>query len=228
MTDAQRCVLCSDCIAECPVGAREIIGQQRTVAQVMAEIRKDVIFYDQSGGGVTFSGGEPLMQPEFLLALLNQCRSEDIHTAVDTTCYAQAELVRRVAEVANLLLCDIKHMDSGRHERHTGVRNELILDNIRMLAEAGRRMLIRIPIVPGFNEDPENIASTAQFVRSLRTVGRIDILPYNRGGLEKSVRLTAQTQDFASLLRADPPDSDTMEEIAGALREHGFEVKIGG
>jgi len=223
-TDVQKCVLCGACIAECPVGAREIIGRQTAASEVMGEIRKDVIFYDESGGGATFSGGEPLMQPEFLLALLNQCRSEDIHTAVDTTCHAQAGLVRRVAEVANLFLCDVKHVDSDRHERYTGVRNELILDNIRMLAEAGKRMFIRVPIIPGFNDDAENIESTAQFVRSLRTVARIDILPYNRGGREKSVRLT----DEFDLMRADPPANGTMEEIAGALREHGFEVKIGG
>ncbi len=228
VTDAGRCVLCGACIIECPAGAREIIGRQTTAAEVMADIRKDVIFYDQSAGGATFSGGEPLMQPEFLLALLNQCRSEDIHTAVDTTCYAEAGLVRRVAEAANLLLCDVKHMDSGKHKRYTGVGNELILDNIRMLAEAGRRIFIRVPIVPGFNDDAENMENTAQFVRSLRTVGRIDILPYNQGGLEKSVRLAVETQDSAPLLRTHPPDGDTMEEIAGTLREHGFEVKIGG
>lgn len=210
------------------MAAREIIGRQISVAEVMAEIRKDIIFYDQSGGGATFSGGEPLMQPEFLLALLNQCRSEDIHTAVDTTCYARTATVRRVAEAANMFLCDVKHMDPDRHERYTGVRNELILDNIRMLAEIGRQTFIRVPIVPGFNDDAENIERTAEFIRSLRTVVKIDILPYNRGGLEKSVRLTAETDDRVSLLRASPPGDGRMEEIAGALRAYGFQVKIGG
>lgn len=224
VTDARKCTLCGECIAECPVSAREIIGRQTAAAEVMTEIRKDVVFYDESGGGATFSGGEPLMQPGFLLALLNQCRSEDIHTAVDTTCHAEAGLVRRVAEVANLFLCDVKHMDSDKHERHTGVRNELILDNVRMLAEAGKPMFIRIPIIPGFNDDAENIERTARFVGSLRTVARIDILPYNRGGREKSVRLA----DEFDLMQASPPDNDTMERIAGVLRGRGFEVKIGG
>ncbi|MBN1359006.1 MAG: radical SAM protein, partial [Sedimentisphaerales bacterium] len=170
----------------------------------------------------------PLMQPEFLLALLNRCRYEDIQTAVDTTCHARTDVVQRVAEAANLFLCDIKHMDSEKHERYTGARNELILENIKMLARAGRRIRVRIPIIPGFNDDPRNVERTAEFVRSLRTVRGIDILPYNRGGLEKSVRLTADAQGFASLLRAIPPANGRMEEIAGALRTHGFEVKIGG
>ncbi len=227
-TDVRRCILCGDCVVACPAGAREIVGRQASVAEVMAEIRKDVIFYDESGGGVTFSGGEPLMQPEFLLALLNQCRAEDIHTAIDTTCYAQTDLVQRVAEVANLFLCDLKHMDSDKHERYTGVRNELILDNVRMLVQIGRRIVIRVPIIPGFNNDMENIERTAEFVRSLQTIGRIDILPYNRGGLEKSGRLTTEAQDFVSLLRSNPPGNGTMERIAGTLRGYGFEVRIGG
>lgn len=228
ITDAAQCVLCGQCITECPAGAREIIGQRVSAGEVMAEIRKDIIFYDESGGGVTFSGGEPLMQPEFLLAILKMCRAEDIHTAVDTTCYGEPRLVRRVARVARLFLCDIKHMDSEKHEQYTGVRNEVILDNIKMLTEMGRRVRIRIPIVPGFNADRENIERTAEFVRSLRTVSRIDILPYNQGGADKSVRLPAGTVNFSSLMQTSPPDDDTMEQIATVLRGHGFKIRIGG
>lgn len=227
-TNAAQCTLCGECISQCPVGAREIIGRRVSAAEVMTQVRKDVIFFDESGGGATFSGGEPLMQPEFLLALLNRCRSEDIHTAVDTTCYADAEVVRQVAEVADLFLCDLKHMDSDKHRQYTGVGNELILDNVQMLAKAGQQMLIRIPVIPRFNDDAENIERTAKFLRSLRTIGRIDILTYNRGGLEKSVRLTDEERDFASLMRARAPRNGAMEEIAEALRAYGFEVKIGG
>ncbi len=224
VTDMEKCILCGQCAVECPAGAREIIGQQMTVAEVMAEVVKDVIFYDQSGGGVTFSGGEPLMQADFLLALLNRCRAEDIHTAVDTTCHARGDLVRRVAEVADLFLCDIKHMDSPMHERYTGVPNNLILANLRTLAEAGKKMVVRIPIVPGFNDDMGNIENTARFAQSLPTVQRIDILPYNRGGLEKSVRLAA---DF-DLMEGESPGDEQMAEIARTLRAYGFEVAIGG
>jgi pyruvate formate lyase activating enzyme len=224
VTDMEKCILCGRCAVECPAGAREIIGQQMTAAEVMAEIVKDVVFYDQSGGGATFSGGEPLMQGDFLLALLNRCRAEGIHTAVDTTCHAKSDLVRRVAEVADLFLCDIKHMDSPMHERYTGVPNNLILANLRTLAEAGKKLIIRIPIVPGFNDDMANIENTARLAQSLPTVQRIDILPYNRGGLEKSVRLAAGSD----LMEGESPSDERMAEIARTLRGYGFEVTIGG
>jgi len=190
----------------------------------MTEIRKDVLFYDESRGGATFSGGEPLMQPNFLLALLEACRAEEIHTAVDTTCHAQPDVLRGVAELANLFLCDIKHMNSELHRQYTGIPNDRILANIRMLAEAGKRIFVRIPIVPGFNSDRANIEQTAQFIQSLRTVRRVDILPYNRGGLEKAPRLMRQID----LMEAQTPDDDTMAGIAEVLRNHGFEVRIGG
>jgi pyruvate formate lyase activating enzyme len=224
VTDVHKCVLCGQCATECLAEAREIIGRQVTVSEVMAEIRKDVIFYDESGGGATFSGGEPLMQPDFLLALLNQCRAEGIHTAVDTTCHAQGQLMQRVAAAADLLLCDIKHMNSATHECYTGVPNGLILGNIQAVAEIDKQMIIRIPVVPGFNDDDANIADTARFVQSLPAIRRIDILPYNRGGLEKSVRLTSQ----ADLMKAEAPDDEKMARIANTLRGYGFDVKIGG
>ncbi|MEJ2705914.1 MAG: glycyl-radical enzyme activating protein [Sedimentisphaerales bacterium] len=152
-TDITKCKLCGECVRACLQGAREIIGKQMTVGQVMREIAADVIFYDESGGGVTFSGGEPLMQPQFLLALLSRCRARDIHTAVDTTCYAELEIVREIAPFTDLFLCDIKHMDAAVHKRFTGVDNDRILYNIKELSEAGKKVIIRIPLVPGFNDE---------------------------------------------------------------------------
>ena len=224
VVDPGKCVQCGRCVDVCPTGAWEIIGRKASVAEVMAEIQKDVVFYDQSGGGATFTGGEPLLQPEFLLALLETCRAEGIHTAVDTTCHARPEVLRRVAEVADLFLCDVKHMDSEPHRQQTGIGNDRVLENIRMLAEDGKRIFVRVPIIPGFNSDRINIEQTAQFIQSLRTVRRVDILPYNRGGQEKAVRLTGQID----LMEAQVPDDDTMAEIAGIFRSHGFEVRIGG
>ncbi len=224
VADPIKCTLCGRCIAACPTGAWEIIGRKTTVGEVMAEIRKDVVFYDQSGGGATFSGGEPLMQVEFLLALLEACREEGIHTAVDTTCYAETQVLRCVAELTDLFLCDIKHMNSELHKQETGIANDRILANLRMLAEAGKRIFIRIPIVPGFNSDRANVEQTAQFLQSLQTIRRVDILPYNPGGREKAVRLTGQVD----LMAAQVPEDGTMAEIAGILQGHGFEVKVGG
>ena len=224
VTDVNKCRTCGECVRICTQGAKEIIGQQMTVDQVMHEIEKDVIFYDESGGGVTFSGGEPLMQPEFLLALLNRCRAHDIHTAVDTTCYAKPEVVQKVAALTDLFLCDIKHMDGAVHKRFTGVDNEQILYNIKDLATTGKSIVIRIPVVPGFNDDPANIEMTADFVASLGDIVRIDILPYNRGGMEKSARLATELD----LMQAAIPSYEKMEGIAETFRSYDFKVKIGG
>jgi len=208
----------------CLAGARQIIGRETTVSEVMAEVERDVIFYDQSGGGVTFSGGEPLMQPDFLLALLNRCRARNIHTAVDTSCYAEPEIVESVAERADLFLCDLKHMDNEMHERFTGVGNNLILENIRRISQADKKIIIRIPIIPGFNDETANIEATGKFAASLPGAGRIDILPFNRGGIEKSTRLTGKIKP----MRIEIPDEEQMSSIAQSLSKYVFEVNIGG
>ncbi len=224
VTDMDKCNLCGRCVDACMAGAREIIGRDMTVYQVMAEVEQDVIFYDQSGGGVTFSGGEPLMQPDFLLALLNQCRAQQIHTAIDTSCYAEPKIVEMVSERTELFLCDLKHMDNEMHERFTGVGNTLILDNIRSLSRSGKKIIIRIPVIPGFNDDQENIEATGKFVSSLQGVGRIDILPFNRGGIEKSTRFAGENE----LMQVEAPKDEEMDSIAKNLGKYGFEVKIGG
>lgn len=224
VTDPDQCQLCGACVAACLSNARETIGVEMTVGQVMTQAEKDLIFYDESGGGVTFSGGEPLMQPEFLLALLERCRAKGIHTAVDTTCHAEPEIVQSAAERADLFLCDIKHMDGSMHEHFTGVNNSLILSNIRRLCQAGAKVIIRVPIVPGFNGDRDNISRTAEFVASLRTVRRIDILPYNSGANEKAARLTSKFDP----METKAPGDESMRAIAGILTKAGFEVKIGG
>jgi len=229
LTDPEKCTLCGECIETCPGGAREIVGRWMTVAEVMTEIEKDIIFYDESAGGATFSGGEPLMQAEFLLALLNQCCKKQVHTAVDTSCCAQPDVVDAVAEKTDLFLCDLKHTDSAAHRRLTGVENTLILANIKRLSHAAKRIVIRIPIIPGFNDDPENIEATGKFAASLPGVIRIDILPYNRGGNEKAARLAPKGLAVGiDLIRIETPNDQKMNSIAALLGKYGFEVKIGG
>jgi len=224
VTEISKCKLCGRCVDICTACAREIIGQEMMVKEVMDEVEKDIIFYDQSGGGVTFSGGEPLTQPEFLIGLLNQCQRCGIHTAVDTSCYADSRIIETVSEKADMFLCDIKHMDSETHERFTGVGNNLILDNIKLLSKAGKDIIIRMPVIPGFNDDKENIEATGKFAASLSGVIRVDILPFNRGGMEKSARLVNQNKH----LQVDTPSEGQMNSIATDLRKFGFEVKIGG
>jgi pyruvate formate lyase activating enzyme len=143
---------------------------------------------------------------------------------VDTTCHAAPQVVRRIAETTDLFLCDIKHMNGKRHKQYTGVDNARILENIALLTQAHKEVFIRVPIIPGFNDDRANIVETARFVQGLKAIRRIDILPYNRGGLEKAGRLTGEV----NLVQAQTPSDDTMNEIAEVLRGHGFEVKIGG
>jgi len=224
VTDPDKCNLCGRCVDRCMAGAREIIGRQMTVSEVMVEVEQDIIFYDQSGGGVTFSGGEPLMQPEFLLAVLNQCQAQQIHTAVDTSCYAEPKIVETVSERTDLFLCDLKHMDNEIHERFTGVGNNLILDNIKRLSEAGKEIVIRIPVIPGFNDEKANIEATGKFTALLPGVIRVDVLPFNRGGKEKSSRLSNENIP----IQVETPSEEEMNLIAKNLSKYGFEVKIGG
>lgn len=224
ITSRERCKACGTCAAVCPTGAREMIGREMTVEEVMDEIEKDVIFYDESGGGASFSGGEPLMQPEFLGALLDACREREIHTAVDTIGYAATGKVLEIAEKTDLFLYDLKHMDPEKHYLYTGVSNALILKNLSSLAGKGARLNVRIPLIPRINDDDENISRTAAFISSLPGVRKVNILPYHGAGSEKYRRLglcyRLPDQKAAS--------SDLTEEIAQSLSTHGLEVKIGG
>lgn len=164
------------------------------------------------------------MQAEFALAVLKACRKHEIHTAVDTCCYGPTETLTRLAQVTDLFLCDIKHMDSLLHEQFTGVGNELILKNISMLSDAGCAMIIRVPVVPGFNDGTEQVEAIAQFAERLKTVGEIDLLPYHSGGIAKAEKLQAADE----MINDTRPSDETMSALKQAIENHGFNVKIGG
>ncbi|MDD2573750.1 MAG: trans-4-hydroxy-L-proline dehydratase activase [Bacillota bacterium] len=221
--DEDKCSCCGACARVCPATALEIIGKAVTSEYVMKEIEKDLIFYDQSGGGVAFSGGEPLMQPEFLKSLLKECKKRDIHTVVDTSGYANWEILSAVSGITDLFLYDIKHMDDAVHTKTVGVSNRVILENLRKLAWIHNNINIRIPLVPGINDDQTNIHETAQFISSIN-IKDVNILPYHRTGIDKYGRLGREYR----VADVREPSKEYVESIGKVFVGYGLSVKIGG
>jgi len=187
--DAEACRSCGACAEACPSEALEMAGRRVSAADAVAEAARDAVFFDESGGGVTFSGGEPLAQPEFLAEMLELCRGRGIHAAVDTCGFVPPDVLMRIRPLADLFLFDLKVMDSARHARLTGAPNALILENLRRLARSGARIVVRVPLIPGVNDDEENIVRTAEFLRSLDAPPPLRLLPYHRLGRGKGRRL---------------------------------------
>jgi pyruvate formate lyase activating enzyme len=218
--DSDLCIECGECVAVCYAQAREIVGHEMTVPQVMSEIEKDVPFYDESGGGVTFSGGEPLLQPDFLLALLRACKEKEIHTALDTCGFAPWKVVDHIREYVDLFLYDIKMMDEARHREFTGVSNKLILKNLRMLSERAHNINLRLPIIPGVNDGEENLRQIGEFAAALPHLNLVEILPYHHVAIEKYNRLNKVYE----LPDTRPPSGARMAEITQILRGFGLSV----
>ena len=221
-TDLALCEACGGRVDACPSGAREVAGRTMAVGEVIDEIGRDRIFYDPSGGGATFSGGEPLMQPDFLIALLDRCHAERIHTAVDTSGMAPPETVRAVGRLADLILYDVKLMDDERHRLHTGASNMPILENLALLAAERRPVIVRLPLIPGVNDDDENISATGAFVSSLGLT-RVDVLPYHRAGMSKYERLSRAYR----LPEVAPPGAGDLERVVRALERFNLTVHPG-
>jgi len=223
-TDPDKCVLCGQCVEACPSGARETVGRQATVEEVIAEIERDVVFFDESGGGATFSGGEPLVQMDFLTGLLAQCKARRIHTALDTSCHAPWQDLETILDNVDLILCDVKHLDAVIHEAVTGVSNQLVLENVQRLAALGKKIILRVPVIPDVNDDDAQITAIGRFAADLNGVARIDLLPYNEAVQGKLARLTG----CYDLHEATPVDPERMKAIARLLEGFGLKVKIGG
>jgi pyruvate formate lyase activating enzyme len=222
--DPAKCDLCQTCADHCPAEAIEFVGRKLAVDEVMREIVKDIAFYDESSGGITLSGGEPLMQPDFLLELLDACAELDLHRTVDTTGYADSELLLEVARKTDLFLYDLKLMDAAKHRDFTGVSNERILNNLKLLAQMGARIQVRVPIIPGINSNFENVDQTAEFVRGLPGVEQIAILPFHNSARGKYGRLG---MEWISP-EIESPSKEHLKIIAARLEKSGLQVKIGG
>jgi len=222
--EAANCVYCKTCAQACPAQAVEFIGKTMSVEDVVAEITKDTLFYDESRGGITFSGGEPLMQPSFLMGLLKACGDLDLHRTVDTCGYADTRTLLNVATQVELFLYDLKHMDPEIHYRYTGVSNEMILTNLKCLSRQGAKVIIRLPVVPGINSDGENIERTGAFLSSLAGVNQVNILPYHCAAEAKYKKLSVK-YGAADIER---PTRDQLESIARRLEQYDLQVNIGG
>ena len=224
-TDRTLCTACGACQSTCFADAREIAGEITTVEEALARVQRDRLFLDSSGGGMTISGGEPLACPDFTENLLMAAHEEGLHTAIETSNFASQAVVDRIYPHVDLALCDIKHMDSRKHQAYTGVPNEQILENIRRIYHVHHvPVWIRLPCIPGCNDDEENISATARFVRDeLGSDVRICLLPYHRLGESKNESLGKEMD-----LSTQPPSDEHMQSLKALVERFGITAQIGG
>jgi len=208
----QECDLCGKCTWLCPASAREICGKEYTPDEVLRIVRKDCAFYESSGGGVTFSGGECMLQTEFLCEILKMCKENGIHTAIDTAGNVPYERFAEVIPYTDLFLYDIKCMDPQLHRKYTGVSNERILDNLQKLLGEGKKVWIRIPVIAGVNDSLKEMRDIREFLQKSGTVEKIELLPYHAMGEHKYSALGKESPIF------EVPSPERMEELREIFR----------
>lgn len=224
--DRDICTTCGNCIDYCVNNAREIVGEEYSIKQLVKEIEKDRMFYEESGGGVTLSGGEVMCQDiECISKLSRVCKDRGIHIAVDTCGYAKFDNYERILEFVDLFLYDIKLIDEEKHIEFTGKSNKLILENLKKLSEKGANINIRIPLIEGVNVDDENIEvkKIIEFIKPLN-IKKVNLLPYHSIGKHKYEKLDEvyHAEDF------ETPDTSKLEEIRDIFERNNFSTKIGG
>jgi len=225
VTNQELCDSCGQCAEVCPAKATEMSGHHESVADLLKVIEAERPFFDQSGGGVTFSGGEPLLYPEFLTEILDACGRLKIHRTVDTSGLASSRNLLKVAKRTDLFLYDLKLMDSKKHKEWTGVGNKQILQNLQALAKIGAKIQIRIPLIKGVNIDEENIGATATFVAALAGPRKtIKLLPYHNLAGGKSAKLG---QEYEPGPMSGPDEKDLAKVIA-QFAAHQLTARVGG
>jgi pyruvate formate lyase activating enzyme len=221
--DRQLCINCEKCVEVCYTKALDYFGKYMTTDELFAVIERDKDYYRSSGGGVTFGGGEPTFQASFVYSMMKKCREHYMHVALDTCGYTINTLGFTLLKEADLLLYDIKGMDPAEHLKNTGVSNELILTNLKKCDEMGKAIIIRVPIVPGYNDSEYNLNSTAEFLSKLKSVERVDLLPYHEYGKVKYKQLGREYE-----CNSYPASIEQMKSVKSLFEKYGLNVQIGG
>ena len=222
--DDKQCLICGTCADECYLDARQVVGREIDVEELLAEVLKDRVFYDESGGGVTFSGGEPLLQHEFLMAALEACKTHGLHTAIETSGLATRDQLDEVRLRTDLFLFDIKLIDEERHKRFTGRSNARILENLNHLVARGANIVARVPLIPGVNDDDASVNDVGRTLAGLGGIRDVHLLPFHTGAAAKyqGLGMLYRMADVRAL------PQQRIEEIVHTLTQHGLTVHIGG
>ena len=225
VTDFDACNLCGKCAEVCPTKAFEMLGSNIPISELMKTIDNEAVFFDQSGGGVTFSGGEPLMHSEYLLQALKECGKRMYHRVVDTSAFANQETILEVAKNCEMFLIDLKVMDSQKHKEFTGISNEKILSNIIELSKTNCEIIFRMPLIKGVNSDELNIIKTAEFMNSLEGKrAKINLLPYHKVAEHKLVKM-GKSDDY---IEFETPNNEEINKIVSLFIDYGIKASIGG
>lgn len=219
--DRSRCLICGDCAKVCVAGALEIIGRSATVSEIIEDVEKDRPFFERSGGGLTLSGGEPLAQPDFCMAILNAAKEINIKTALETSGHAPTEIFEKTLPLVDIFLFDLKHSDPAEHKKLTGSGNRMILENLNHILECGAKIILRLPIVPGMNDTENNLSGIARIASNLPDILGVEIMPYHRLGEDKRRRMGMLPSPCADI---KPPDTATVRRWADRLIELGIRL----
>jgi pyruvate formate lyase activating enzyme len=220
--DRKKCNNCGKCIDVCTTGALKFYGQTMTIDEVFNEVKKDIGYYSKSQGGVTAGGGEALAQADFVTELFRRCRRIGVHTVLDTSGYSSLPALHKVLDEVDLVLFDVKVMNRQEHKRLTGRYNDVILRNARLIVAKGTPMIIRVPLIPGFNDSEDNLNEIARFVSELDNELHVDILPYHRFGENKYEMLDIEYQ----LTDVKPPDEEQIQKAKKIFERYGLDCGV--
>jgi pyruvate formate lyase activating enzyme len=222
VSDRAVCKVCGECVKTCPANARHIVGKAMSAEEVLREVEKDMVFYNHSNGGITVSGGEPMHQYAFVATLFKRCKTRGISTAVETSGFAPWEHYEAVLPYTDLVLFDVKHMDSKKHKEGVGVGNELIQENLKRINNSDTSLIIRIPTIPGFNDTEDNMEKLTDIVKTLRNVAEVHLLPFHSLGGSKYGGLDM----CYGAAEVEPPSIAAMQRLASVFEKAGVKVAV--